>query len=76
VAPDETVCVGNASVGFLQSRQRIHNLSVPLAYNGRMKVIWNNRVIVERIREGSIERVGKDFTNYIVFWNGTGIVEQ
>ncbi len=26
-------------------------------------------------KEGSIERVGKDFTNYIAFWNGVVVSE-
>jgi uncharacterized protein (DUF427 family) len=26
-------------------------------------------------KDGSIERVGKDFTNYVAFWNGIEIVE-
>jgi uncharacterized protein (DUF427 family) len=26
-----------------------------------------------QLKEGSIERVGKDFTNYIAFWNGVEI---
>jgi uncharacterized protein (DUF427 family) len=24
-------------------------------------------------KEGSVERVGKDFANYIAFWNGVGV---
>ena len=27
------------------------------------------------LMEGSIERVGKDFTNYVAFWNGIAVVE-
>lgn len=26
-------------------------------------------------KDGSIERVGKDFTNYVAFWNGIEVVE-
>ena len=28
----------------------------------------------EHPKEGSIERVGKDFSNYIAFWNGVEVV--
>lgn len=135
VTPKETICVGNAFVSFLQSGQRIHNPSVPLAYNGGMKAVWNNQVIAEAPQEdliriegnwyfpprsikreffkdsdrhticpwkgeasyydvvvdgnvndfgawyypeptgSSIDRVKRDFTNYVAFWNGISVVK-
>ncbi len=27
-------------------------------------------------KEGSIERVGKDFSNYVAFWNGIEVIEN